>query len=766
MQLDMDMVRDYVKDNIKPRLSRLAGVADIQIAGGAEKQIQIHIDPRRLANEGLSPIDVRDAIRKRNRDFSSGKIESGKRRYFIRTVGRLNDIEQLGNLVLKRNQDEVVRLRDVAKIELDHQVVEEQAFINGQPVILLSIKRESGSNVIDIKNAVTREIAIINRDSLSGTGLQLHLTSDDVTYVKDSIDKVLKNLILGAALATLVMFLFLRSYRITALAVLGIPICTVAALLGLSVAGRSINVISLAGIAFSIGMTLDNSIVVLESILQQRAKGLPPIPAAISGVRAVWTSVFASTMTTVLVFVPIVFIVEEAGQLYSDVAISVSASIVASMLVAIVIVPVANAHLNLPPAGKFGAPLSRLEQWVLNSSSSVVSRKGRRWTCVCLTLLVGLVSVTLLMPPAEYLPEGEEPKVFARLSAPSGYSLETMKQVGDELNRYLMPFIDADVGDYKNRNTEFPAIRYVNMRITPERVNLVVEAKDPSQIDDLMSALLKKLKTYTEMKAFASKGSIISSNDGGTRSINLDISGSDLASLLRLAQDAHSRAQQVFVDPRIKSSPSSLLLSQPMIRVVPDWDRAEELGLSVEDIGFSVAALTDGAYVHEFYLKDDKIDMYMYNRSGPGSRLDALDSILLPTSTGVPIALSEFAKLVESVDASSVRRLNGQRTVTLHIIPPDNVALEDGVEIVRRDLVGYLNDQGLVPVDVNIVISGAADQLEAIKEVLLSNYALAALIVYLLMIAIFNHWGYPLLVMVTIPLGVAVTWPNGCDQPS
>jgi multidrug efflux pump subunit AcrB len=755
MQLDMDMLRDYVEDNIRPRISSLPGVADVQVAGGAERQIQIHVDALKLADEKLTLIDIRNAIRNRNHDYSAGKIESGKRQYLIRTVGRFSDLEQLGNLILKRNHDELVRLRDVANIQLDHQAVEEKAFINGQPVILLSVKREMNSNVIAIKEAMIREIARINSDDLVDTGMQLHLTSDDVTYVQDSVNNVWSNLILGALLAATVMYLFIRSYKITALAVLGIPICTIASLLGLLLAGRSINVISLAGIAFAVGMTLDNCIVVLESILQQRATGLSRFNSALQGVRTVWVSILASTLTTILVFLPILFIVEEAGQLYSDIAISISASIIASMFVAITLIPVAYAHLPFQLTNTLIITRSKFELWVLSCSTWIVLQKKRRQYCIAFTILAGIASITLLMPPAEYLPEGEEPKTFVALSAPSGYNLEEMERIGREINTYLAPFIDANPNAYDEGNADVPAIRYINMRITPEKLSLVAEAMKPEQIDQLMTALLKKFKTYTEMKAFASRGSIISSNDGGTRSINLDISGPDLASLFRVAQSAYTRAQEVFDNPMIKTTPSSLLLTQPIMQIMPDWERAEELGLSAEDIGFSVSALTDGAYVHEFYLDDNKLDIYMYNQNGPESNLGVLNSILLSTSTNVPIALSEVAHFVESVDTSAIRRLNGQRTVTLHIIPPNDIALEDGVETIRKDLVHHLKNQGVVPVGVNMVISGAADQLDATKKALSANYLAAAIVIYLLMVAIFSHWGHPLLVMITIPLGIA-----------
>jgi multidrug efflux pump subunit AcrB len=755
--LDMDMMRDYIEDNVRTRMSSVAGVAEVNVGGGARRQIQIRLDADALAQQGVTLAQVRDAINQRNRDISAGEVQSGKRRYLLRTLGRFEDVEDIRQLILRREGDSIVRLEDVAEVELDHYKISSLSFVDNQPVISLSVRRESGSNVIDIKQAMLAEVNRINQELLNPQGMQLALTADDVVYVQDSVFNVWKNLILGALLATLIMFLFLRSFKATALGVVGIPICTIAAFLGLLLAGRTINVISLAGIAFAIGMTLDNSIVVLESIELERRKGLNKLKAAVSGVQKVWPAVLASTLTTVMVFLPVVFIAEEAGQLYSDIAIAISASILVSMLVAITVIPTASARLNFSGAADNQQQTRRktLQSRVLDSISWLLATDIRRWTCIGMTLLLSLAIVLFLTPPAEYLPEGEEPKTFASMNAPPGYNLDTMAQIGKELNDYFMPFVGADPRDFHAGEAAVPAMAYLNMSINPESLRIITQSVNPADIEALMQAITDKYEQYPGMRAFAARGSIISSNDGGTRSVNLDISGSDLADLFAVAQAAYARAEQIFDNPRIQSQPGSLSLAQPLVQIRPDWERAAELGLSAEDIGFATAALTDGAFVNEFFLRDDKIDMYLYSRQGPGVNLQTLQEIQLHTPSGETVPLSELARIEEIVDTSNIRRLDGQRTVTLNIIPPRSVALETGVERVREQLVQHLRQTGQVPAGVTLSISGAADQLDATREALGSNYLVALTIVYLLMVAIFSHWGYPLLIMTTIPLGIA-----------
>ncbi len=764
--LDMDMMRDYVDDNVRTRMENVSGVSSVELGGGAERQIRVHVDSSALASHGLTVADVRDAMAERNRDVSAGEIESGKRRYLLRTVGRLDDIEELEGLILTRVNGAAIRLRDVATVELSHSEVRSEQFVNGKPILNLSVNRELGSNVIDIKNRMLAEMEAINEDFLNAAGMELALNATDTVYVEQSIATVWRNLAIGAVLATAVMFGFLRSSRATLIGIMGIPLCTIAAFIGLLVTGRTINVISLAGVAFAIGMTLDNTIVVLESIEYERRKGAERIRAAVLGVQRVWPAVLASTLTTVLVFTPIVFITLEAGQLYSDIAVAVTASILVSMLVAITLVPPAAAHLDLAPRrGRRGAPEAAATdkprfdpaRRIVDGIGWLIGGRIRRLATIVVTAVLSIGIIGWLTPPAEYLPPGEEPKIFARMSAPPGYNLGRLTEVAHEVQDELLPYLDHEPSAYERGETDVPAIDYMIMWVSTEGMTIVAEPKDkkPANAEALMDTITALYEDHPGMRAFASRGSIITSNDGGTRSVNLDISGTDLGAIYDAANAAYDRADTVFDDPRIQANPSSLQLSQPLIEVRPDWDRAAELGMDTQDIGYTVAALTDGAYADEFYLANDKIDIYVYGREGPNASPNLLPDLPVHTPGGGVVPLSSIAAVHETVDTSTIRRIDGRRTVTLNVIPPDDVPLEIGVQRVREDVLGHLRGAGAIPANVSIDISGASDQLEATQEALMGNYAVALVLVYLVMVAIFTHWGYPLLIMTAIPLGVA-----------
>ena len=751
--VDMNMARDFVDDNVRTVLERVPGVSEASIFGGAARQVQIFVDPGRLAERGISLTQLRAAVRERNRDVSGGDLNSGKRRYLLRTVGRFQNIQELEDMVLVARDDAIIRLKDVARVRFHHYEIRGHSYVNGEPVIFVSIRRETGSNVIAIKDAIMPVAQALSRDVLEPIGMQIELTTDDVRYVKASVTNVWTNLSIGAVLATGVMFLFLRSVPATMVSVIGVPICAIAAFLGLLLAGRTINVISLAGVAFAIGMTLDNSIVVLESIVRERSKGLNRIDSALKGVRNVWPAVLASTLTTVLVFTPVVFLGLEAGQLYSDVAIAIASSILVSMFVAVTVVPSISSRLSFGMNGRQSRDPARSR--LIDGIAWLAGSRLRRFGCLGGTLAATAAVIFWLTPPAEYLPEGEEWKTFSMMIAPTGYNLEEMRTIAEELNSVFLPYLDDDPGEFVDTDGAIPALAYFVAFVRPQYVRVIAETKEPKHIFALMRALDKRFAEYPGMRSFSSRGSIISSNDGGTRSVNLDITGSELAPIYDAALVAYRRAQEIFENPQVRPDPPTLTLGQPMLELRPRWERAAELGMTAQELGLAVAGLTDGAYVDEFFLADEKIDIFMYTTTQPAEELADIAALPVYTPQGTVLPVGAIVEMKESVHTNTLRRVDGRRTVTLNIIPPRSVALETGVEVVQTQLIDQMKANGEVPAGVTLDISGASDRLVATQEALSGNYAVAVLLCYLLLVAVFTHWGYPLAIMTTVPLGIA-----------
>ena len=749
--LDMDMMRDFVDDLVRAPLERVPGVSQVEIGGGAERQIQILVDDGRLAERGLSLTGLREAVRARNVDVSAGDVDEGKRRYLLRTIGRFVSVPELENLIIARRGDAVTRLRDVATVRLDHSEIRGKAYTDGEPNIRLSLRREAGSNVIAIKQAVLPVVDALNRDVLAPSGLRMLMSNDDVRYVEEAVANVWKNMLIGAGLAAAVMWLFLRSAPATLIGMSGLPVCAVASFIGLLALGRTINVISLAGIAFAIGMTIDNTIVVLESIQQERQKGKSRFQAALDGTRAVWAAVLSGTMTTVLVFLPLLFVKEEAGQLFSDIGIAISASILVSMLVAVTLVPVACSRLPERNTGRNPAArrtLPRPLAWLLESPV-------RRLACLVITIAATLGIVLRLTPAAEYLPEGEEAKSFSSMIAPPGYSLKEMDRIARELQDELLPYRQHEPDRFDRGETKVPALERLTIIAQPQSLRVIAETKDPRHIDAFMDIIDERFRAYPGMRAFSSRGSIISSNDGGTRAVNLDISGPDLPAVYESAQRAYRRAEQVMDTARINSTPSSLTLGQPLLEIRPRWERLAEAGLGAREFGYAVAALTDGAFVDEFILDDDKIDVFLFSQAVTDQSLDRIRDFSIHTPQGAVLPLHALADVHETVDTATIRRVDGRRTVTLNIIPPRSIPLESAVEIVREQVVADLRQNNALPPGVTIDVAGAADQLDATRASLGLNLWIAVALCYLQLVIIYRHWGDPLIILLTVPLGIS-----------
>lgn len=752
--IDLEMMRDFIEDDVRPQMERVAGVSRVRILGGAARQIQIEVDPARLAERDISLADVRSAIRQRNTDISAGDLDSGKRRYLMRTVGRFKDLDELRDLIVVRRGDAVTRLRDIAQVRLDHAETRRKNYSNGAPNIWVAVIRQTGSNVIEIKNKMLPLVEQLNEDVLNPAGLEMSLSSEDVSYVEDSVANVVQNIILGACLAAIVMFLFLRSGSATVIGMLGMPICIVAGFIGLLLLGRTVNVISLAGIAFAIGMTIDNTIVVLESIAQERQAGKKAFEAARDGVKNVWSAVLSGTMTTVLVFLPILFIQEEAGQLFSDIGIAISSSIIVSMLVAIAVVPVASANLperkNKAAKTNPTSPSPRLLKLLQKLLASPVARP----ICIAGTLIVVGSIFIWMTPPAEYLPEGEEAKAFSSMIAPPGYTLQEMDRIAKEIEAGLLPALKEEPEKFERGETEVPALDRVDIIVSAGSVFTIAVTKDYDHIDEYMELINRRYRSYPGMRAFSSRGSIISSNDGGTRAVALDISGPELAEVYATAQTIYREAEALIPDAQIDSDPGSLVLGQPLLEIRPKWERLRELGFDTENFGFAAAALSDGAFVDEFYTGDDKIDIFLYSDAGNAQSLDRLETLPIFTPQGTVVPLGSLADIEETVDAADIRRVDAQRTVTLYVIPPRSLALETAVQRVRNELIRPMRAENRLPPGVTVDLTGASDQLDATRKSLGQNLWIAVALCYLQLVIIYRHWGYPFLILVTVPLGI------------
>ncbi|MCB1133424.1 MAG: efflux RND transporter permease subunit, partial [Verrucomicrobiae bacterium] len=404
--------------------------------------------------------------------------------------------------------------------------------------------------------------------------------------------------------------------------------------------------------------------------------------------------------------------------------------------------------------GKTEPPPPR-RQVLLGPLFWLIEKPWRRLACLGVTVSAMLGVLLFLTPPAEYLPEGEEAKVFATMIAPPGYSLEEMNGIARELEAELLPALDQDPAAFERGETEFPALTRVSINVQAESLRIISETKEPKQINALMDKLDERFRSYPGMRAFSSRGSIISSNDGGTRAVALNISGPELPGIYQTALDVYQRAGEVIGGARINSVPASLRLGQPLLEIRPKWERLAEMGFGAPDFGFAVSALTDGAFVDEFFLNDDKVDIFLFSDALNRQRLDRITDLPVRSPAGAVVPLGALAEIRETVDTAQIRRVDGQRTVSLYIIPPRSMPLETAVAKVRDEVVTPMRRGGALPAGVSLDLTGASDQLDATKSSLAENMWIAVVLCYLQLVIIYRHWGSPFLILATVPLGIS-----------
>ena len=343
--------RDLIEDTVQDRLERVPGVSKVNVYGGSERELQVTVDPDRMARYGLTIPEVVDALRNANISTTAGDVDEGKRRYIVRTEGEFVEPAQIEQVVLRSLRDDDsgrlgrVTVGDIASVDFAHKEPGANIRILGVPAMAINAQRETGANVIDTMDAIDEAIAEMESGPLPDAGLTIRQVYDETVYIDSAISLVNQNILVGGALAALMLMLFLRSGYATLIVSIAIPVSVVASFVAMAFMGRSLNVISLAGIAFAVGMVVDAAIVVLENIYRLRQNGMAPAEAAYQGAKQVWGAILVSALTTVMVFIPILTMELEVGQLFRDIAVAISVAVILSLLVAMTVIPALSKRL-------------------------------------------------------------------------------------------------------------------------------------------------------------------------------------------------------------------------------------------------------------------------------------------------------------------------------------------------------------------------------------------------------------------------------------
>ncbi|MBW1942918.1 MAG: efflux RND transporter permease subunit, partial [Deltaproteobacteria bacterium] len=588
-------LKNFADDIIKPRLERVSGVAKVNVYGGQEEEMQVVFDESALAAREVTVTEMARALSAENKNISAGAFDEGKRRYIARTEAEYLNPEDAENVVIRYVGDSPVRVKDVAQVRYGFKKRSSVSRNKGDPVLAINAIRQAGSNVLKVMAGLKTAIKELNETLLVDMGLQLEQVYDETEYIDSAIALVRQNIFLGGTLAVLVLLIFLRSFSATFIVTLAIPISIVGTFLMMVLFGRTINVISLAGCAFAAGMVVDNSIVVLENIYRHRQMGESRVQAALQGTGEVWGAVLASTLTTVAVFLPVIFVEEEAGQLFRDIAIAISFAVILSLLVAVTVIPSLAGRIIPSPKNNAGQKEKRrfgvreffglshiargFSRWISSFVYWLCGRIFRRVTVVVLLTSIALGMAWFLAPKTEYLPEGNRNLILGIMIPPPGYSIEEFEAVGEFVEKEMRKYWQAEPG----ADLDAPPIGSFFFVAFSQRVFMGAVAQDPLRAKELIPVLQRVLRSIPGMIPIVTQTSLFARGVGAGRAIDVDISGPDLTRLVALGQGVFAEIMALIPGSQLRPIPS-LDLGNPEIRIIPDRDRAARVGLTAQEM--------------------------------------------------------------------------------------------------------------------------------------------------------------------------------------
>lgn len=755
---DIAELYDAIDKEIKPAFERVGGVAEVNLFGGREREVHVMVDPVALAQRSLTYGHVIQALRNENRDVSAGSIEEGKRDYRVRVVGQFVDTEQVLETVVAFRDGRPVYVKDVAEVEFGFE--KRRGFVRsrGQAALAMNVIRQSGSNVMDIMKDLRERQDEIRAEVLPnihpevGPYLRMQQLYDETIYIQSAIDLVTQNLWIGGSIAIIVLLLFLRSLVSTGIIAIAIPISVIGTFLVLLAMGRTLNVISLAGLAFAIGVVVDNAIVVLENIYRRMQEGDHPRRAAYNGAKEVWGAILASTLTTIAVFIPILTIEEEAGQLFRDIAIAIAGAVALSLLVSITVIPAAGSRWLRPRSTARSGPIARartvwydlfgLAKYFAKIPGAVAGAVywmitgWRGWTvrpAVILFMTIGsLIGAVLLMPPLDYLPAGNRNLVFGGLLIPPGLSMNEQQRIAESLEVQLNPYAEADVGDPASVAALPPIPRADGSQFDPVPIqNYFIGAFQgqmflgaTSQIEQVVipvgQLVTNTMNQVPDAFGGARQTTIFGQGAGGGGTINMEISGLHLPRVVQAADAMFQSAAGIYGFSNVRPDPSNFNLEQQEYRVRLN-DHGRELGLTTSDLGTTSRALFDGAFVGEFRLDADNIDMLVIPRGGRLGGLADLPSTPITTPAGFTVPLDTIAEVVPAKAPQAIQRIEELPSVTIQITPPDGVPLEAIMTRLREDVIALAREQGLVDQSMRVRLEGTAAQLDQVRAALIGE---------------------------------------------
>ncbi len=753
---DLEALTRVLEREIAQRFEQIPGVGSIDIGGGVYREIQVQLRRDRLKAAGLTAAEVQGAIAEENVQLPGGNVKEGVSDLYVRTLGEFQSVEQIAGTVITTREGNPIRVRDVAEVRDGYEDVDDLAELDGVPVVRIGIQKQSGANTVTVAEQIRQEVEQINADRQD---VELTVIGDQSEFIQQSINSVQNAAFWGGLLAVLVLYLFLRNFSTTGIIALSIPISVIATFGLLYFAGLTLNQMTFGGLALGIGLIVDNSIVVLENIVRQREEqGKSLKEAASVGTREVAGAIVASTLTTSVIFLPVVFMRTTSGQLFQTLALVVVFALACSLLVALTLVPVlASQFLSIKPEAEqtkgkswFERKFQQFERWYAGRLDRVIAHRKTVFG-IAGALIVGALLLWPLVP-VELAPQMDANEIDVEMEMARGINLAVAKTYLDELEALVRPVLPME--DIETVATEVRGDGDAEVEIRlKDAGNREV---DPSALAGRIREAVAGQIPGADIRVQAQSGLWILrrlfSSGGGNEDVEIQLRGYDLDQAQEVAQRIKSRAEETegIVGVRIGRREG-----RPEENLRFNRAKISRLGLSVEEVARAVQTSVGGSRAGYFREGGEQFPIMV--RLRPEDRLTAQDlgNIAVKTPEGQTVPVSSLVETEEGRGPTEIRHINGQRVTYITANLAEGVPLGDAVDRLRAQI----GDMP-IPESFSIVFGGAVQEQQEAQRDFLIAVLMALALVYMVMAGQFERFLDPLVVMLSVPLALVGVIPT------
>ncbi len=743
--LPEDEAKRLAEERIQPKLEQGDGVASATIEGIQSRKIEVQLKPEELNRYHLSANDIIRTLESENSSASAGEVESGGRDLQLRVEGDFNDVSDIANTLIPLGDGSNVKVSDVAEVVDTVEELSSDTYVNGTQAYMFSIMKQSDANTVDVSDAVQDVVTDLNEEL--GEDADLHVVFDSADFIKQSINSVTSNLIYGAIFAIIVLLAFLRSVRATLVIGISIPIAVVSTFALMYFTGETLNILTMGGLALGVGMMVDSSIVILESIYKHIEAGKTRIEAAIAGAEELGGAVVASTMTTLVVFLPLVFVEGIASELFAPLALTVSFSLIASLVAALTIVPMlASKFIKEEMVNKEKekeSRFTRLGTWVNDRYRSLLSwALGHRKTVIILTSALTIVSLALVpLIGAVLLPESDEGEIMISIETPTASTLEETQTAVNRVWSLLEPYEDVIETTYSTVGGGSP-IMGGGGGGNQASVNISLVAAGERSIDttemiDELSEQAKRISGADITVASMTTGAM-----GSTSPISVSIKGDEVEVLDRLAEEIVFQMEQIPGATNIETTSGE---GNPQIDVDVDRQQAAQYGLTYQDVMSQIIIAFNGQVATEFRDDGQEIDVEVILPEQSRSQLADFRNLTLTTATGTSIPLSSIAELEESTGPTQINRQDQQRQVNITSDVTGRTLSEVAGDVQAE--VEHMN----MPDGYSIKYGGEAEDMQDAFMDLAFALVASIFLVYAVMAIQFESFVQPFVIMFSMP---------------